>query len=169
MGPTANQLMRKWPGLSKTAMHVHHNVWWDLSGNPAKGLRTSLWRHFSIVMTPLQVSSGWGILVCGHLNSSVTWGPVVPFKAVALCQAPQIADIWPSCFGHWPSSDDLDTHMAISQSECLAVLKPGLPSFCKHSIWWQHGDRSRVDGNSFPLAFCLMNSMPLFCGRQAPH
>ena len=41
--------MRKWPGLSETAEHVHHNLWWDLSGNPDKGPRTSLWRHFSVV------------------------------------------------------------------------------------------------------------------------
>ena len=81
-GSTANQLMRKWPGLSETAVHVHHNVWWDLSGNPAKGPRTSLWRHFSVVMTPMQASSGWGISVCGHLNSSVTCGPVVPSQVV---------------------------------------------------------------------------------------
>ena len=74
--------MRKWPGLSETAVHVHHNVWWDLSGNPAKGPRTSLWRHFSVVMTPMQASSGWGISVCGHLNSSVTCGPVVPSQVV---------------------------------------------------------------------------------------
>ena len=74
--------MRKWPGLSETAVHVHHNVWWDLSGNPAKGPRTSLWRQFSVVMTPMQASSGWGISVCGHLNSSVTCGPVVPSQVV---------------------------------------------------------------------------------------
>ena len=74
--------MRKWPGLSETAVHVHHNVWWDLSVNPAKGPRTSLWRHFSVVMTPMQASSGWGISVCGHLNSSVTCGPVVPSQVV---------------------------------------------------------------------------------------
>ena len=89
-----------------------------------------------------------------------------PFKATGPCQVPQLADIWPSSFGHWPSSVDPDTHMAISQSECLAVLNPGLPSFSKHSIWRQHGDRSRVDGKSFPLAFCLMNSMPSFCGNK---
>ena len=78
IGHTANQLMRKWPGLSETAVHVHYNVWWDLPGNPAKGSRTSLWRHFSVVMTPLQASSGWGISFCGRLNSSVTCGPAVP-------------------------------------------------------------------------------------------
>ena len=74
--------MRKWPGLSETAVHVHHNVWWDLSGNPAKGPRTSLWRHFSVVMTLMQASSGWGISVCGHLISSVSCGPVVPRQVV---------------------------------------------------------------------------------------
>ena len=82
IGPTANQLMRKWPGLSETAVHVHHNVWWDLPGNPAKGPCTSLWRHFSVLMTPMQASSGWGISVCGRLNSSVTYDPVVPRQVV---------------------------------------------------------------------------------------
>ena len=82
IGPTANQLMRKWPGLSETAVHVHHNVWWDLPGNPAKGPSTSLWRQFSVVMTPMQASLGWGISVCGSLNSSVTCGPVVPRQVV---------------------------------------------------------------------------------------
>ena len=56
--------MRKWPGLSETAKHVHHNLWWDLSGNPDKGPRTSLWRHcrrrhgeaFLFVDTWIQVS-----------------------------------------------------------------------------------------------------------------
>ena len=91
-----------------------------------------------------------------------------PFKATALCQAPQLADIWPSCFGHWPSSVNLDTHMAISQLEGLAVLNLRA---CLHFVNIQYGnsmviDRG-VDGNRFPLAFCLMNSMPSFCGRQA--
>ena len=68
--------------IHEKKMHVHHNVWWDLSGNPAKGPRTSLWRHFSVLMTSMQASSGWGISVCGHLNSSVTCGPVVPRQVV---------------------------------------------------------------------------------------
>ena len=95
------------------------------------------------------------------------YGNKQPFKATALRQAPQHADIWPSCFGHWPSSVDLDTYLAISQWKWLAAPSPGLPSSCKHSTWRRHGDRSGVDGNSLPLAFCLMNSMPSFCGRRA--
>ena len=97
------------------------------------------------------------------------YGNKQPFKATALRQAPQHADIWPSCFGHWPSSVDLDTYLAISQWKWLAAPSPGLPSSCKHSTWRRHGDRSGVDGNSLPLAFCLMNSMPSFCGRRATH
>ena len=95
IGPTTNQLMRKWPGLSETAVHVHHNVWWDLPGYHAKGPHTSLWRHFSVVMPPMQASSGWGISVCGRLNSSVTCGLVVPRQMV--CSAVFLPYSNPTC------------------------------------------------------------------------
>ena len=69
----------------------------------------------------------------GHVMYHRGYGNEQPFKAMALHQAPQHADIWPSCFGHWPSSVDLDAYLAISQWKCLAAPSPGLPSSCKHS------------------------------------
>ena len=89
-----------------------------------------------------------------------------PFKATALRQAPQHADIWPSCFGHWPSSVDLDTYLAINQWKCLAAPSPGLPSSCKHSTWRQHGDRSCVAATASPWHFVWWTQCPHFAGDR---
>ena len=129
-----NQLMRKWPGLSETAVHVHHNVWWDLSGNPAKGPRTSLWRHFSVVMTPMQASSGWGISVCGHLNSSVTCGPVVPSQVV--CSAvflPYLNHFIPyTVVAHWHSTGYVCITAAMEINNRLKPRRSSSSATCGH-------------------------------------
>ena len=114
--------------------HVHHNVWWDLSGNPAKGPRTSLWRHFSVVMTPMQVSSGWGISVCGHLNSSVTCGPVVPSQVV--CSAvflPYLNHFIPyTVVAHWHSTGHVCITAAMEINNRFKPRRSSSSATCGH-------------------------------------
>ena len=91
------------------------------------------------------------------------YGNKQPFKATALRQAPQHADIWPSCFGHWPSSVALHIWQSANGSD----LQPQARA-CLHLVNIQHGDGMAIDRGSTatasPWHFVWWTQCPRFAG-----
>ena len=87
-----------------------------------------------IFRLPMQASSGWGISVCGHLNSSVTCGPVVPSQVV--CSAvflPYLNHFIPyTVVAHWHSTGHVCITAAMEINNRLKPRRSSSSATCGH-------------------------------------